>query len=119
MLTAQWPETKSQRKVCKADLRAMKKCDSAVTGPCSWSYIAGFFDAEGFIAQTRRGVSLTLGIRQKCPQVLEILRNFLAGTSGIESTVASGSSHILLICGTKCKQVLQHLLQAEVLCKAE
>eukprot|EP00439_Symbiodinium_sp_Y106_P009680 s1869_g1.t1 len=64
----------------------MKKCDSAVTGPCSWSYIAGFFDAEGFIAQTRRGVSLTLGIRQKCPQVLEILRNFLAGTSGIEST---------------------------------
>ncbi|CAE7499603.1 unnamed protein product [Symbiodinium sp. CCMP2592] len=121
MLTAQWPETKSQRKDCKAELCAMKKRDSAVAGPCSWNYFAGFFDAEGCIVQRGRGVSLTLEIRQKHAQVLEMLRIFLARTSGIESNVASGkSSHLLLICGvTKCKHVLQHLLPAGLLCKAK
>ncbi|CAE7316734.1 unnamed protein product, partial [Symbiodinium sp. CCMP2456] len=120
-LTSRWPETKSQRRDCKAELRVLKKRDSAVTGTCSWSYFAGFFDAEGCISQPKQGVSQVLGIRQKHPKVLEMIRDFLAGTSGIESTLASGkSSHALWMYGlTKCKQVLQHLLQAGLLCKAK
>ena len=46
----QWPAAKSHREQCKAELRALKEYDSAVAGPCSWEYLAGFFDAEGSIA---------------------------------------------------------------------
>ena len=38
LLAAQWPEAKSEREECKAELRALKKCDSAVARPCSWEY---------------------------------------------------------------------------------
>ena len=122
LLAAQWPEAKSDRKDCKAELRALKEYDSAVAGPCSWEYCAGFFDAEGHIQQPRGGVSLVLQIKQKHPRVLECLREFLAQSSGKDATVgeAGESAHVLWICGlTSCKHILQHLLAAGLLCKAE
>ena len=77
-LAAQWPDARSRREDCKAELRALKEYDSAVAGLCSWEYCAGFFDAEGHIRQQRGGASLELQIKQKHPRVLECLREFLS-----------------------------------------
>ena len=69
LLAAEWPDARSRREECKAELRALKECDTAVAGACSWRYFAGFFDAEGCISQLQAGVSLRLIIVQKHPQV--------------------------------------------------
>ena len=122
LLAAEWPDARSRREECKAELRALKKCDSAVAGPCSWEYFAGFFDAEGYIKQPQGGASLSLQIGQKHPQVLKCLREFLARSLGKDATLAkaSGSAHALWVCGlTSCKQILQHLLAAGLLRKAD
>ena len=122
LLAAQWPEPRSCRKDGKTELRALKTCDSAVAGPCSWEYFAGFFDAEGYIQQQKGGASLTLQIKQKHPRVLECLREFLARSLGKDATIAKsgGSAHVLSVCGlTSCKQILQHLLAAGLLCKVK
>ena len=122
LLAAQWPEAKSDRKDCKAELRALKEYDSAVAGPCSWEYCAGFFDAEGYIKQPYGGVSLVLQMGQKHPHVLKCLREFLAQSVGKDTALAKsgGSAHVLSVCGlTSCKQILEHLLAARLLCKAE
>ena len=121
-LAAEWPEAKSCREDCKAELRALKECDWAVAGPCSWEYCAGFFDAEGCISQQLGGVSLELRIKQKHPRVLMCLREFLARSLSKDATVgkAGESAHVLWICGlTSCKQILQHLLAAGLSRKAE
>ncbi|CAE7949003.1 unnamed protein product [Symbiodinium sp. KB8] len=125
LLAAQWPEAKSDRKDCKAELsalKALKEHDSAVARPCSWEYFTGFFDAEGYIKQQRGGASLLLQIGQKHPRVLECLREFLAQRLGKDATVGkvAGSAHALWVCGlTSCKQLLQHFLAAGLICKAE
>ena len=122
LLAAEWPEAKSEREECKAELRKLKECDSAVAGPCSWEYCSGFFDAEGCIAQTCAGASLVLRIAQKHPRVLMCLREFLAQSLGTDATLAKSreSLHDLWVCGlTSCKAILQHLLPAGLLCKAE
>ena len=122
LLAAQWPEAISDREDCKAELRALKEYDSAVAGPCSWEYCAGFFDAEGYIKQPHGGVSLVLQITQKHPRVLECLREFLARSLGKDAALAKsgGSAHVLSVRRlTSCKQILEHLLAARLLCKAE
>ena len=122
LLAAQWPETKSAREDCKAELRALKDHDADVTGPCSWEYIAGFFDAEGCIQLQHGRASLVLAIKQKHPRVLKCLREFLVQSFGKDATLAkpAGSAHVLWVCGlTSCKQILQHLLVAGLLRKAE
>ena len=122
LLAAEWPAAKSLRQDCKAALRALKEYDSAVSGPCSWEYFAGFFDAEGCIKQNSGGASLSLALKQKHPRVLECLREFLAQSLDKDATLAKagGSAHVLCVCGlTSCKQILQHLLAAGLLCKAK
>ena len=122
LLAAQWPEPRFCRKDGKTELRAMKEYDSAVAGPCCWEYFAGFFDAEGYIRQKKGGASLELQIKQKHPRVLECLREFLARSLGKDATIAKsgGSAYVLWVCGlTCCKQILQHLLAAGLLGKAE
>ena len=124
ILAAEWPETLSHREHCKAELKALKEYDSAVTGPCSWEYCAGFFDAEGYIGQLKQGVSLAVEIRQKHPQVLNCFRDFLAGSIGIDAKVALVGHmpcvHRLFVTRLlDCKQMLQCMLQAGLLCKAK
>ena len=122
LLATQWPAAKSHREECKAELRALKEYDSAVAGPCSWEYLAGFLDAEGCIQQQRGAASLVLKIPQKHPRVLKCIREFLAQNLRTDATLAkSGESvHVLRICGlTSCKQILQRLLAAGLLCKAK
>ena len=122
LLAAQWPEAKSERKERKTELRALKECDSAVARPCSWEYCAGFFDAEGYIHQKSGGASLVLVLKQNHPRVLQCLRQFLARSLGKDATIvkSGGSAHALSVCGlTSCKQILQHLLAAGLLRKAD
>ena len=121
LLAARWPKTKSRREDCKAELRKLKKYDSAVAGPCSWSYFAGFFDAEGYIKQGRGGASLRLEINQRHPRVLGSLRDFSATKSGIDATVGNftGCSRITVSGLSNCKQILQHLVDAGLRCKAK
>ena len=124
LLAAEWPDARSRREECQAELRALKECDSAVARPCSWEYCAGFFDAEGYIRQLNGGASLTLEVTQKHPQVLKSLREFLAEASSIEARVGKlpqhRHAHALRVGGlSDCKLVLQHLLAAGLLCKAE
>ncbi|CAE7726589.1 unnamed protein product [Symbiodinium sp. CCMP2456] len=124
LLAAQWPDTPSERERCAAELRALKEYDSADPGPCSWEYCAGFFDAEGCITQAPAGASLALRIRRRHPKVLRSLRDFLAGTLGTDATLkpstsGSTSSYVLWIYEPlDCRQVLQHMLRAGLLCKA-
>ena len=120
LLAERWPETESEREDCKAKLRALKDYDSAVAGPCSWEYFAGFFDANGCIHQPKGGASLQLKVEHKHPRVLRSLRDFLQ-TSGIDATLrTSGGAHVLQVCGlSNCKQMLQHLLDAGLLRKAQ
>ncbi|CAE7391748.1 unnamed protein product [Symbiodinium sp. CCMP2456] len=122
LLAVEWPDEESCREECKAELRALKEYDSAVAGPCSWEYCAGFFDAEGCIQQQLGAASLVLRIAQKHPRVLECLRELLAGSLGKDAALAKvgGPAHVLRVYGlTSCKQILQHLLAAGLLRKAE
>ena len=120
LLAAQWPDTPSERERGAAELRALKEYDSAVPSPCSWEYCAGFFDAEGYITQAPAGASLVLRIRQRHPEVLRSLRDFLAGTLGTDATLKTETSgYVLWICEPRdCRQVLQQMLKAGLLCKA-
>ena len=121
LLAAQWPVTKSRRQDSKAELRNLKEHDSAVAGPCSWEYCAGFFDAEGCIKQEHHGASLQLEIAQKHPQVLLCLRTFFADTSGIGATLGTTTfAHRLRVYGLqRSKRILQQMLDAGLLCKAK
>ena len=120
-LAAQWPDARSCREECKAELRALKECDSAVAGPCSWEYFAGFFDAEGYIQQRNAGASLDLQIGQKHPRVLKCLREFVTRSLGMNATLRklTPDLYALEIGGLlKSKQILQHLLHSGLLSKA-
>ncbi|CAE7245553.1 Alkbh3 [Symbiodinium sp. CCMP2456] len=121
VLAAQWPDTKSERESSKAELRDLKNYESAVAGPCSWEYCAGFFDAEGYIRQAHAGASLTLQIDQKHPQVLMCLRKLFCETSGVSTTLTvTEDCNRLRVYGLPgCKRILQQMLHAGLLCKAK
>ncbi|CAE7815735.1 PPR10, partial [Symbiodinium sp. CCMP2456] len=122
LLAAEWPEAQSCREKCYSELRSLKTYDSAVAGTCSWEYVAGFFDAEGWIGQPRGGVSIVLVITQKHPSVLECLRSFLerSANTPIPKVRSGPHAHVLRICGLLvCKQVLHEMLKAGLLGKAK
>ncbi|CAE7240414.1 USP [Symbiodinium microadriaticum] len=78
----------------------------------SWSYLAGFFDAEGCI-RIRYLARLSLQISQKCPGVLFAIQEFLA-RMGIQCSVHEYSHrHQLEINRTEeCRLILKRLLTA-------
>ena len=124
LLAARWPESKSHREECKAQLRVLKDSDSAVAGACSWEYLAGFFDAEGCIHQRRGGASLALIIAQKHATVLECLRQFLEHNGcadvSFRKVPPRTGVHQLSICSLPtCKEVLRNMLGAGLLGKAK
>ncbi|OLQ14147.1 hypothetical protein AK812_SmicGene1774 [Symbiodinium microadriaticum] len=122
LLAERWPETESEREDCKAKLRALKDYDSAVAGPCSWEYFAGFFDANGCIHQPKGGASLQLKVEHKHPRVLRSLRDFLK-TSGIDATLGKSQKRnvqrLWVTDLSNCKQILQQLSDAGLFCKAK
>ncbi|CAE7827483.1 USP [Symbiodinium sp. CCMP2456] len=78
----------------------------------SWSYLAGFFDAEGHI-RLRYPSSIALQIGQKFPHVLHAIQDFLWCAEIRSSMYTSSSSHLLVVNRTEeCKHVLRRLLVA-------
>ncbi|CAE7816678.1 USP [Symbiodinium necroappetens] len=78
----------------------------------SWSYLAGFFDAEGSI-RIRYPAGLTLQIGQTSPYVLFAIQDFLART-GIQCSVHEYSGRHLLEANRteECRLLLKRLLTA-------
>ena len=101
---------------CSVELAMLKRADSAVAGPCTWAYLAGFFDAEGYIEQPRGRASLRLSMYQKYAMVLECVRTFLATEACIEARLYEKRGHPgfeLRINRTQsCKAALQKMLDA-------
>ena len=78
----------------------------------SWSYLAGFFDAEGHI-KIDYPASMSLQIGQKFPDILHSIRDFLLKNSGAKCSIYSTSRghHLLTVSGTaECKSILRRLL---------
>ena len=115
-----WPKTKNDREEASRQLSCLKQYDSGTEGPCSWEYLAGFFDAEGHVG-CRGKASLQLTVCQKHVTVLECLCRFLACEIPHNFRICRhGSKHWLFISKTSiCKQVLQKFLGSGMLRKSE
>ena len=119
LLATQWPEEKVRRQQREAAIRSLKCRDSAVPGPCTPEYLAGFFDAEGYIRLNGK-TRISLHIRQKFSTVLECLKLFLRDSFGIQAQLYSHSDKFHLCIGrtAESKQVLQAMLAAGLCGKA-
>ena len=118
-VAARWPAQDTHRQASDRQLRALKRQDSAVLGDCSWNYLAGFFDADGYIRVSTSG-SLVLSISQKFPTILERICEFLASQEDVRTLprrygnffhVQIGSTHA-------SKRLLKGMLNAGLLRKA-
>jgi len=119
-LLAAWPEKPSERIDADLRLRSLKTFDSCTEFHCSWSYCAGFLDADGCIVLTPAGSS-QVRFSQKFPTVLEHIRVFFAEQVGVKSRVYQfGARHFELRISrdADCKLVLQHMLGAGLRRKA-
>ena len=117
-----WPSVLLRKDGCCDTLGLLKRSDSAVAAPCTWAYFAGFFDAEGCIAQQGGQASFSLRLTQKYATILMCLRSFLAREMGLEAKIYCGyqnRSYELAITKTQhCKLVLQKMLNSGLLRKA-
>ena len=124
-LASKWPAARSCKLEFHSELRSLKRYDSAVAGTCSWEYVAGFFDADGYIGLRHRGEgSIFLEIKQKHPSVLECLRIFLERSPDVNvpfpKVRAVSQAHCPRITGLLvCKQLLKKMLTAGLLVKAK
>ena len=78
-IAAQGPVCTMRRTEVHRKLKALKHASfrPAAWLPCSWSYFAGFFDAEGSIGVHPLHASLALTISQANPYILHCLAAFL------------------------------------------
>ena len=80
-IAALWPKCREDRDMCRAILAELKKCSQfracSDNTSLSWSYVAGFFDAEGCITVDHIHKSLKLEIGQRDPEILQLLQVFL------------------------------------------
>ena len=97
-------------------LRLLKQKDNVPASfHCSWSYFAGFFDAEGSISVFGSHVGLHLQVEQKNPFVLQELHSFLHEgelTKWKLRLRANGFSTLVCTDLATCKLTLRHLLDA-------
>lgn len=83
-IAATWPSNTLERIHCSSRLAELKKrslCPPK-TARLSWSYVAGFFDAEGCITVCARSKSVKLELSQKDPAVLLSIKSFLQSETG-------------------------------------
>ncbi|CAJ1446817.1 unnamed protein product [Effrenium voratum] len=87
--------------------------------PCSWHYLAGFFDAEGCIRVDARHATASLSISQLNPYVLTCIRRFLQQQSLHSWGLYSHTRQTELACwkGRECKETLKELLANGLLVK--
>lgn len=94
-------------------LKMLKQRDHIPTSmPCSWSYFAGFFDAEGCVQVAASYVGLRLQVGQVNNHVLQSLLEFLHQNGLTRWRLHHGSLVSVLWCRHRetCNQTLQSLL---------
>ena len=99
-IAATWPSNTLERIHCSSRLAELKKrplCPPK-TARLSWSYVAGFFDAEGCIKVCAISKSVKLELSQKDPAVLLSIKSFLQSETG--SHQVSGPH------GVSCKYIM-------------
>ncbi|CAE8585841.1 unnamed protein product [Polarella glacialis] len=115
-----WPCCRSKRTDAAATLRKMKRTPECSNLSCSWSYVAGFFDAEGNVSVYADRPAVRLGITQKHPEVLQILREFLKA-EGIPSILYQESfstlCRLIIVRADAIQLMLTRMLAAGLLGK--
>ena len=98
-----WPVCKDEKKVCHARLRDLKMTMPIFTWKhtLSWTYLAGFFDAEGCITLSAQSKNLRLEIGQRHPEILQAIREFLVSElasekSGVKLYESDRNRHLLV-----------------------
>lgn len=107
-----------ERSAVRDRLRHLKQKDhSPVSLGMSWSYFAGFFDAEGCIVVPPCRESIHLTVRQANPHVLEALLMFLHANNLFRWILCSSSGYFSLHCwDTVCSKATLALLLDHGLC---
>ena len=121
-IIASWPGASACRESCAKELCSLKRYDSSIAGAVSWGYFAGFFDAEGYIEQPNGGNCLVLRIKQKHVTVLECLQSFLDCETGWHGRISKrlrGDSELIIGTTSRCKHILEKMLQAGMFRKAD
>ena len=119
-LIANWPTDPSDVEGCTVQLRQLKEWDSAADFRCSWSYCAGFFDADGCISLRENG-SMVVKFTQKFPKVLDGIAAFIAQTCGVTACMYRLRKTLFELRVHKqsdCKLVLRQMLEAGLSKKA-
>ena len=121
---ATWPRCSLQQRECSETLKRLKQLKPA-RGQCfsmSWSYLAGFFDAEGCIQIPATYTGVMLNVVQRDSPVLDAICSFLRAEvpqcSDYKVRCISGAHYVLVICALDASQVvLARLLAAGLLLK--
>ena len=119
-----WPSCSDQREACNTRLRDLKRMEPRLASDqaLSWTYLAGFFDAEGCISMDRASTTIRLDIWQRDAAILKVIQGYLCGqfpsqdfaikmysSVGGHSLVSSRRSTSTLI----LKSLLDHGLQSK------
>ena len=111
-IAAAWPQAHDAKAEAATELKRLKHIPTGKASCLSWTYLAGFFDAEGCVSPTYPS-TLSLIVVQKHPDILWAIQCFLAA-NGVYCQVATantGKSARLTITKTDVsKHVLVKLL---------
>lgn len=112
----------ADRDSVRLKLIELKQANFAPAGvDCSWSYFAGFFDADGYITVRALSNSLELKVTQANEYVLSRWLDFLHGQGLRWHLYHSPRGHGTLACRelASCRRSLELLLQGGLLVKQE
>ncbi|CAE8649193.1 unnamed protein product [Polarella glacialis] len=116
-----WPDQAIDQPAQAHALRLCKHRDLSESQlGCSWAYLAGFFDAEGYISVSATSASMRLEIAQKHPAILNVICRFLLDElpNFCNCVRVKGQYHILNITGKDAARiVLTRMLAAGLLLK--
>lgn len=111
-----WPIVVSDRIRCSTRLAQLKRFSLSLSedSKISWSYVTGFFDAEGCIRVSPTSNSTSLDISQKDPAILLAIKSFLQSQMKSLSLVqvldSNGCHQLRVSSSTAVIQMLQKLL---------
>ncbi|CAE8662197.1 unnamed protein product [Polarella glacialis] len=121
MIAACWEGFDTNRQELYMSLKRLKRHDhNPALLDCSWPYLAGFFDAEGYVHISARSVSINLQLTQNNRIVLDRIRMFLHNEKLPEwgPVRSSNASHVMLCTTLAASQkTLQKLLAAGLVVK--
>lgn len=119
-----WPRSAWKRKECHARLGLLKKQAPHLPSnqALSWTYFAGFFDAEGCICMSPRCKAFQLEIGQRHSAILQAIHGFLREQLPLEEKAVriynKQSSHVLVCARSSAstiilRKLVEHGLQGK------